>query len=115
MRSSAGEHLVHTEGVTGSIPVASTSLRVQRTLRLGKPYPAKAAAPQPERPEQVGARCRPRYHPGMDNAEGVPASAIAARIVSLLHRELEQVARESDLSLAQYRLLFYLQGGAKRA
>ena len=24
MRSSAGEHLVHTEGVTGSIPVAST-------------------------------------------------------------------------------------------
>src|SRR5437868_1158419 len=26
MRSSAGEHLVHTEGVTGSIPVASTIL-----------------------------------------------------------------------------------------
>ena len=26
MRSSAGEHLVHTEGVTGSIPVASTNL-----------------------------------------------------------------------------------------
>ena len=25
MRSSAGEHLVHTEGVTGSIPVASTT------------------------------------------------------------------------------------------
>ena len=48
MRSSAGEHLVDIEGVAGSIPAASTSLRVQSTLRLGKPSGAKAAAPRPE-------------------------------------------------------------------
>src|SRR5690349_10042689 len=36
-RSSAGEHYVDIVGVTGSIPVAPTSLRLLRKLRLGKP------------------------------------------------------------------------------
>jgi len=51
----------------------------------------------------------------MDIPEDVPASAIAVRIVATLYKEFEQAARASDLSLAQYRLLFYMQGGAKRA
>jgi DNA-binding MarR family transcriptional regulator len=51
----------------------------------------------------------------MDIPEDVPTSAIAVRIVATLYKELEQAARASDLSLAQYRLLFYMQGGAKRA
>ena len=51
----------------------------------------------------------------MDIPEDVSAAAIAVRIVATLYREFEQAARASDLSLAQYRLLFYMQGGAKRA
>ncbi len=37
------------------------------------------------------------------------------RLVVSLYREFEQVARRGDLSLAQYRTLLYLMGGAKRA
>ena len=37
-RSSAGEHYLDMVGVTGSIPVAPTSLRLLRKLRLGKPH-----------------------------------------------------------------------------
>ena len=36
MRSSAGEHLVHTEGVTGSIPVASTISSASLTPPSGR-------------------------------------------------------------------------------
>src|SRR5215470_3316446 len=39
-RSSAGEHYLDMVGVTGSIPVAPTSLRLLRKLRLGKPAQA---------------------------------------------------------------------------
>src|SRR5262249_47002875 len=51
-RSSAGEHYLDMVGVTGSIPVAPTSLRLLRKLRLGQPKTvvakqAKAAAPKP--------------------------------------------------------------------
>src|ERR1700749_2675432 len=43
MRSSAGEHLVHTEGVTGSIPVASTILfqRSEPLAESGFPEPLR--------------------------------------------------------------------------
>ena len=51
----------------------------------------------------------------MDIPEDVSAAATAVRIVATLYKEFEQAARASDLSLAQYRLLFYMQGGAKRA
>jgi DNA-binding MarR family transcriptional regulator len=37
------------------------------------------------------------------------------RLVVSLYREFEQVARRGDLSLAQYRTLLYLMGGARRA
>src|SRR6476661_6989279 len=37
-RSSAEEHYLDMVGVTGSIPVAPTSLRLLRKLRLGKPH-----------------------------------------------------------------------------
>ncbi len=37
------------------------------------------------------------------------------RLVVSLYREFEQVARRSDLSMAQYRTLLYLLGGSRRA
>ena len=43
MRSSAGEHLVHTEGVTGSIPVASTNFRNLRLLKAGSAMDARVS------------------------------------------------------------------------
>src|SRR5213595_1299607 len=41
--------------------------------------------------------------------------AIAVRIVTSIYREFENVARASDISMAQYRLLFFLQAGPRRA
>ena len=46
MRSSAGEHLVHTEGVTGSIPVASTTFSVTYQPAF-RPVHPPATAPLP--------------------------------------------------------------------
>ena len=37
------------------------------------------------------------------------------RVVVSIYREFEQVARRSDLSMAQYRTLLYLLGGSRRA
>jgi DNA-binding MarR family transcriptional regulator len=37
------------------------------------------------------------------------------RLVVSLYREFEQVARQGDLSMAQYRTLLYLMAGARRA
>ena len=37
------------------------------------------------------------------------------RLVVSLYREFEQVARQGDLSMAQYRTLLYLLGGSRRA
>ena len=37
------------------------------------------------------------------------------RLVVSLYREFEQLARRDDLSMAQYRTLLYLMGGARRA
>ncbi len=51
MRSSAGEHLVHTEGVTGSIPVASTIIFKGLAVRAG--WRAGPAA----RPARANASC----------------------------------------------------------
>jgi DNA-binding MarR family transcriptional regulator len=41
--------------------------------------------------------------------------APSVRLVVSLYREFEQVARRGDLSMAQYRTLLYLMGGARRA
>ena len=41
--------------------------------------------------------------------------APSVRLIVSLYREFEQVARRGDLSMAQYRTLLYLMGGAKRA
>ena len=41
--------------------------------------------------------------------------AIAVRIVTSIYREFEQAARAGDISMAQYRLLFFLQAGPRRA
>ncbi len=66
MRSSAGEHLVHTEGVTGSIPVASTMPR----LDVAVPELGAAASPSRRRPgrrtraNDVGAPLRAGAAPG---------------------------------------------------
>jgi DNA-binding MarR family transcriptional regulator len=45
---------------------------------------------------------------GDERADGV-------RLVVLLYREFEQVARRGDLSMTQYRTLLYLMSGARRA
>jgi DNA-binding MarR family transcriptional regulator len=37
------------------------------------------------------------------------------RLIVSLYREFEQVARQGDLSMAQYRTLLYLMDGARRA
>jgi len=37
------------------------------------------------------------------------------RLVVSLYREFEQIARQGDLSLGQYRTMLYLMGGARRA
>ena len=42
-------------------------------------------------------------------------SQLAVRAVVAIYREFEQIARRSDISLAQYRLLLYLRNGPKRA
>jgi DNA-binding MarR family transcriptional regulator len=44
-----------------------------------------------------------------------PAPLLAVRAVVAIYREFEQVARRSDISLAQYRLMLYLRTGPKRA
>jgi DNA-binding MarR family transcriptional regulator len=41
--------------------------------------------------------------------------APSVRLIVSLYREFEQVARRGDLSMAQYRTLLYLMGGARRA
>ena len=41
--------------------------------------------------------------------------APGVRLVVSLYREFEQVARQGDMSMAQYRTLLYLMGGARRA
>jgi len=41
--------------------------------------------------------------------------APGVRLIVSLYREFEQVARRGDLSMAQYRTLLYLMGGARRA
>jgi DNA-binding MarR family transcriptional regulator len=41
--------------------------------------------------------------------------APGVRLVVSLYREFEQEARRGDLSMAQYRTLLYLMGGARRA
>ena len=44
-----------------------------------------------------------------------PAPLLAVRAVVAIYREFEQVARRSDVSMAQYRLMLYLRAGPKRA
>lgn len=44
-----------------------------------------------------------------------PNRTLSVRAVVALYREFELVARASDLSIAQYRLLLYLRDGPKRA
>jgi DNA-binding MarR family transcriptional regulator len=41
--------------------------------------------------------------------------AVALRAMMALYREFEQVARRSDISMAQYRTLLFLMHGARRA
>jgi DNA-binding MarR family transcriptional regulator len=41
--------------------------------------------------------------------------ALSVRAIVALYREFERVARDSDISLAQYRTMLYLRSGAKRA
>ncbi len=43
------------------------------------------------------------------------ARAPGVRLIVSLYREFEQVARRGDISMAQYRTLLYLMGGARRA
>lgn len=43
------------------------------------------------------------------------ASRLAVRSVVAIYREFEQIARRSDISMAQYRLLLFLLNGPKRA
>ena len=50
-----------------------------------------------------------------DNAAGSPDRVRAVRNIVALYRELEQVARRTDLSLAQYRAMLFLRGGPRRA
>lgn len=42
-------------------------------------------------------------------------SLTAVRAVVALYREFEQVARRSDISMGQYRMMLYLRNGPKRA
>jgi DNA-binding MarR family transcriptional regulator len=44
-----------------------------------------------------------------------PDPILAVRAIVAIYREFEQVARRSDISLAQYRLMLYLRSGPKRA
>jgi len=41
--------------------------------------------------------------------------ARSVRAIVALYREFERVARDADISLAQYRTMLYLRSGAKRA
>ncbi|HUD52964.1 MarR family winged helix-turn-helix transcriptional regulator [Parvibaculum sp.] len=41
--------------------------------------------------------------------------SLSVRAIIALYREFERVMREGDISLAQYRTMLYLKGGAKRA
>src|SRR4051795_7052770 len=53
-RSSAGEHTLHTGGVTGSIPVAPTTTSVHRTSPPGRMFRWEASVPE-------GLRIRERH------------------------------------------------------
>lgn len=46
---------------------------------------------------------------------GTDKSQLAVRAVVAIYREFEQIARRSDISMAQYRLLLYLRNGPQRA
>jgi DNA-binding MarR family transcriptional regulator len=43
------------------------------------------------------------------------AEAMSVRAIVALYRQFENVARNSDISLAQYRMMLYLRKGPKRA
>ena len=64
----------------------------------------------PRYPVKVGRR---PYHAAMAEMAQDPAHGV--RLVVSLYREFEQVARQGDLSMAQYRTLLYLLGGSRRA
>ena len=40
---------------------------------------------------------------------------LSVRAIIVFYREFERVTRDADISLAQYRTMLYLKGGAKRA
>lgn len=46
---------------------------------------------------------------------GTDQTQLAVRAVVAIYREFEQIARRSDISMAQYRLLLYLRNGPRRA
>lgn len=56
---------------------------------------------------------RSSYHATMAADPQDPVHGV--RLVVSLYREFEQVARQGDLSMAQYRTLLYLLGGSRRA
>ena len=57
--------------------------------------------------------CRRPYHAAVAMNPQDPVHGV--RLVVSLYREFEQVARQGDLSMAQYRTLLYLLGGSRRA
>ncbi len=52
---------------------------------------------------------------GADGGEQAARREPGVRLIVSLYREFEQVARRSDISMAQYRTLLYLMGGHRRA
>ncbi len=42
-------------------------------------------------------------------------TSMSVRVIVGLYRQFEQVARDSDISLAQYRMMLFLRNGPKRA
>jgi DNA-binding MarR family transcriptional regulator len=64
----------------------------------------------PQNPVKAGGG---PYHSTMAKEAQDPVHGV--RLVVSLYREFEQVARQGDLSMAQYRTLLYLLGGSRRA
>ncbi len=100
-RSSAGEHYLDMVGVTGSIPVAPTSLRLLRKLRLGKPastpsWRSKRRLPRRSPKGEAGLHPHTRSHATARRADplGHPAGpAIPADRQELRARSARQIFR----------------------
>src|SRR5258708_7864484 len=94
-----GERLVRNEEVSGSIPLGSTSLRLLRKLRLGKPYRSEGCRAAARQGEGGRHTLGPQGEDGRLTKISKPypaasASTLVDTAVRLVHTQLQSLASQ---------------------